>query len=311
MRNQLERRRSRRHAADPVRLHRALRQDDPRGRASSTSTGTAISTPAMGEARGMQPGVKIVLASGNGPAQTLYYFRTDVSNGGVAASGFLKFAATLGNGNGLLKSASYLMHSGNFTQVRDFVLSHSQQIVQDDFGHSVRRVPAGRLDLPAVRRLSRTDRRLPRPRSAAARRTVQEGKGAAARLRHRLSPPRARFESAAGRAQGPVEARLAAGQPVRSAARDDDIEHATGAASEHTECSTAARRIGRRRQGAAVAREAGIARLRAGCRRRLPPRIHATPRMAGGSSGRFTLRVTSASRPTPRRRCCALACDRR
>jgi hypothetical protein len=90
--------------------------------------------PAKGEARGMQPGVKIVLASGNGPAQTLYYFRTDVSNGGVAASGFLKFAATLGNGNGLLKSASYLMHSGNFTQVRDFVLSHSQQIVQDDSG---------------------------------------------------------------------------------------------------------------------------------------------------------------------------------
>ena len=90
--------------------------------------------PAMGEARGMQPGVKIVLASGSGPAQTLYYFRTDVSNGGVAASGFLKFAATLGNGNALLKSASYLMHSGNFTQVRDFVLSHSQQIVQDDSG---------------------------------------------------------------------------------------------------------------------------------------------------------------------------------
>jgi hypothetical protein len=90
--------------------------------------------PAKGEARNMQPGVKIVLQSGNGPAQTLYYFRTDVSNGGVQASGFLKFAATLGNGNGLLKSASYLMHSGNFTQVRDFVLNHSQYIVQDDSG---------------------------------------------------------------------------------------------------------------------------------------------------------------------------------
>lgn len=90
--------------------------------------------PAKGEARGMVPGVKIMLASGKGPAQTLYYFRTDVSNGGVKASGFLKFAATLGNGNGLLKSASYLMHSGNFTQVRDFVLNHSQYVVQDDSG---------------------------------------------------------------------------------------------------------------------------------------------------------------------------------
>lgn len=90
--------------------------------------------PATGEARGMVPGVKIVLASGNGPAQTLYYFRTDVSNSGLASTGFLKFATTLGNGNGLLKSASYLMHSGNFTQIRDFVLAHSQQIVQDDSG---------------------------------------------------------------------------------------------------------------------------------------------------------------------------------
>ena len=90
--------------------------------------------PAKGEARGMQPGVKIVLQGGSGPAQTVYYFRTDVSNGGVNASGFLKFAATLGNGNALLKSASYLMHSGNFTQVRDFVLNHSQYIVQDDSG---------------------------------------------------------------------------------------------------------------------------------------------------------------------------------
>ena len=74
----------------------------------------------------MVPGVKIVLATGSGPAQTLYDFRTDVSNSGVKARGFLKFAATLGNGNGLIKSASYLMHSGNFTQVRDFVLKHSQ-----------------------------------------------------------------------------------------------------------------------------------------------------------------------------------------
>src|SRR5206468_5009765 len=39
--------------------------------------------PAMGEARNMVPGVKIVLASG----QTIYYFRTDVSNSGVNASG--------------------------------------------------------------------------------------------------------------------------------------------------------------------------------------------------------------------------------
>jgi len=80
------------------------------------------------------PGVKMIVSTGEGPKQTLYYFRTDLSNGGIKASNFLTFAATLGAGNGLLKSASYLMHSGNFTQVRDFVLNHSQQIVQDDSG---------------------------------------------------------------------------------------------------------------------------------------------------------------------------------
>jgi hypothetical protein len=90
--------------------------------------------PAMGEVRGMSPGVKIVLGAGSGPAQTLYYFRTDLSNGGVNNSGFLEFAATLGNGNALIKSASYLLHSGNFSKVRDFILEHSQSVVQDDSG---------------------------------------------------------------------------------------------------------------------------------------------------------------------------------
>src|SRR5262245_54396518 len=33
--------------------------------------------PAKGEVRAMVPGVKIVVANGDGPAQTLYYFRTD------------------------------------------------------------------------------------------------------------------------------------------------------------------------------------------------------------------------------------------
>ncbi len=46
----------------------------------------------------------------------------------------MKFAATLGNGHGLLKSASYLMHSGNFSQVRNFVLERAQSVVQDDSG---------------------------------------------------------------------------------------------------------------------------------------------------------------------------------
>jgi hypothetical protein len=86
------------------------------------------------DARHAVPGVKMIISSGDGPKQTLYYFRTDVSDSGVKASNFLTFAATLGAGNALHKSASYLMHSNNFSRVRDFVLNNSQQIVQDDSG---------------------------------------------------------------------------------------------------------------------------------------------------------------------------------
>ena len=41
---------------------------------------------------------------------------------------------TLGPGNSLLKSASYLLHSGNFTTVRDFILQNSATLIQDDSG---------------------------------------------------------------------------------------------------------------------------------------------------------------------------------
>jgi hypothetical protein len=79
-------------------------------------------------------GVRIVFAGGDGQERTLYYFSTDLSNSGIKASGFLKFCAGLAPGNSLLKSASYLLHSGNFTTVRDFLLANSATIVQDDSG---------------------------------------------------------------------------------------------------------------------------------------------------------------------------------
>ena len=79
-------------------------------------------------------GARIVFAGPDGQEKTLYYFSTDLSNSGAKASGFLKFCATLGPGNSLLKSASYLLHSGNFTTVRDFILANSATIIQDDSG---------------------------------------------------------------------------------------------------------------------------------------------------------------------------------
>jgi hypothetical protein len=79
-------------------------------------------------------GIRIRYAGSDGVERTLYYFSTDLSNPGVRASGFLKFCAGLAPGNSLLKSASYLLHSGNFTIVRDFILNNSATIIQDDSG---------------------------------------------------------------------------------------------------------------------------------------------------------------------------------
>jgi hypothetical protein len=89
-----------------------------------------------GEDAGKNPqrGAKIVFAGADGVEKTLYYFSTDLSNGGVKSSGFLKFCATLAPGNSLIKSASYLLHSGSFSTVRDFLLANSATIIQDDSG---------------------------------------------------------------------------------------------------------------------------------------------------------------------------------
>jgi hypothetical protein len=79
-------------------------------------------------------GVRILFAGSDGVERTLYYFSTDLSNSGVRSSGFLKFCGTLAPGNSLIKSASYLLYSGSFTAVREFLLNNSATIIQDDSG---------------------------------------------------------------------------------------------------------------------------------------------------------------------------------
>jgi hypothetical protein len=96
--------------------------------------------------RGATHGVRITFAGADGVARTLYYFSTDLSNSGVKASGFLKFCATLAPGDSLIKSASYLLHSSNFSTVRDFLLQHSSTIIQDDSG-----IPLAAFDAKAWR----------------------------------------------------------------------------------------------------------------------------------------------------------------
>jgi hypothetical protein len=94
----------------------------------------SVQTGSEGVRSNAPRGVRITFAGSDGAERTLYYFSTDLSNTGVKSSGFLKFCATLAPGNSLIKSASYLLHSGNFSTARDFLLANSATIIQDDSG---------------------------------------------------------------------------------------------------------------------------------------------------------------------------------
>ncbi len=71
--------------------------------------------------------------------RTLYYFSADLSNGGFEANGFGGWIATQPKGSAYLKAASFLMHNDWFSKVREHLLTHSRQIVQDDSGIPYRR----------------------------------------------------------------------------------------------------------------------------------------------------------------------------
>jgi hypothetical protein len=79
-------------------------------------------------------GVRISFSRG-GRNQTLYYFKTDLSGGG---SSFFHWCGKHGVGVSLIKAASYLMHGEGFSGVRNFLLDHSNFIVQDDSGIPLR-----------------------------------------------------------------------------------------------------------------------------------------------------------------------------
>ncbi len=94
--------------------------------------------PKNAKLKGSSPGVRIAFKDEAGKARTLYYFQTDLSNGGLRKSGLRAFSQGLGRADSLVKSASYLLHSGNFSVARDFILKQSDVIVQDDSGIPLR-----------------------------------------------------------------------------------------------------------------------------------------------------------------------------
>lgn len=67
-------------------------------------------------------------------SKTLYYFSSDLSDGGFPKTGFRTWLESQPKGNSYLKAASFLMHQNWFKHVRQHLLDYSVQIVQDDSG---------------------------------------------------------------------------------------------------------------------------------------------------------------------------------
>lgn len=79
------------------------------------------------------PGVRITYHRPGHSEQTLYYFQSNLANGEQCRR-FLSWLGGLGEGATYLKAASYLLHGSEFSQVRDFLLSTSSVVVEDDSG---------------------------------------------------------------------------------------------------------------------------------------------------------------------------------
>ncbi|MDH4451765.1 MAG: hypothetical protein QE570_01115 [Verrucomicrobiota bacterium] len=78
-------------------------------------------------------GLMIRCHSGVGRPKRVFYFRQDLSNGGGSGP-LLSYVSRMGRVPAFTKSASYLMHDGGFSSIRDFMLRHSSVIVQDPSG---------------------------------------------------------------------------------------------------------------------------------------------------------------------------------
>ena len=93
----------------------------------------------------LSPDGAIVSRSGSGGSapgfriqagrKTIYYFQEDLSNSGLGSSRrLLRFVSSQGSFTTLLKSASYLMHQGEFTAIRQFILDNSAAVISDPSG---------------------------------------------------------------------------------------------------------------------------------------------------------------------------------
>lgn len=82
------------------------------------------------------PGVRLILHQPTtGAVKTVYYFSISLSNAGLRdRPEFVRFLDSRGSYNTFIKSASYLMHTKDFTRIRDLLMESSAALLQDDTG---------------------------------------------------------------------------------------------------------------------------------------------------------------------------------
>ena len=158
-------------------------------------------------------GAKIVFSRGDDAPQTLYYFRTDLSDSGVKNSGFLKFCEKFGIGDSLLKSASYLLHRQSFSRTRQFLIERSRVDCSGRFRHSALRIQARRMAAQSVRQICWTDRNVSRAQPAEAAAAIPARSATQTGFRDRLSLAAQRIQLDSGReetceSRKPVDCRL-------------------------------------------------------------------------------------------------------
>ena len=86
-----------------------------------------------GISAGGNPGVEMQYYDAGGMRHTAYYVAGDLSNSGFKG-GYRNWVAGLGGKATYFKAASYLMYDDRFSQAREFFLSQSRAILQDDSG---------------------------------------------------------------------------------------------------------------------------------------------------------------------------------
>ena len=84
-------------------------------------------------------GIEITFNNLDKKQKKLHYFSLDLSNAAYDKnSAVQKYLNQLGSVTTYLKGASYLMHNAGFSSVRDFILTKSNQVMQDDSGIAFR-----------------------------------------------------------------------------------------------------------------------------------------------------------------------------